>query len=353
MSDQILHENEGIKVLRKQTCILCGSQGEDFYQDLRDRIAFAPGTWGYKRCPKDGLVWLDPQPVSDDIIKLYQGYKLTHSIIRTSLPKFTNFRRAIREAILSTAFGYKDLTKNTIIKIIGKICSLISPLRDAAGGMVLWLDGSSKGRLLDVGCGNGEIISYLRDLGWEVTGMEPDATAANLARERYGLDVFTGSIEQAQFPADSFDAITMTHVIEHLSDPILTLKECNRVLKPWGRLIIITPNIKSLGQRVFGSEWLYLDPPRHLNIFSNLTLQACSEKAEFLGAHIRSIARNGNSVWNGSRRIQRNGKITGNHLLDMNDFGVNFTGFPFLTFEYLSSLFMSSGEELILMANKS
>jgi 2-polyprenyl-3-methyl-5-hydroxy-6-metoxy-1,4-benzoquinol methylase len=352
LSDQILQENEGIKVVRKQTCILCGSQGDELYQGLHDRIASAPGTWGYKRCPKDGLIWLDPQPIPEDLDKLYEGYDLTHTINPPPTLRFAKLRKYIREGILATAFGYHDLAMNGWQKILGRFFSQISPLRDAAGGMILWVNGSTRGRLLDVGCGNGEIADNLQNLGWTVTGVEPDQTAAKLAGKRYKLEVFIGSIEEAKFPAESFDAITMAHVIEHLHTPKSALNECYRLLKPSGKLIIITPNIRGLGHRLFKDSWLYLDPPRHLNIYSHELLKTEIKWAGFTCINIRSPARNSYSVWIGSQDIRQNGKFSDGKLSRNKSLSVNLTGLGFMVIEYFLSSILYSGEELVFTATK-
>jgi len=88
-----------------------------------------------------------------------------------------------------------------------------------------------------------------------------------------------GSLEQQKFPAESFDAVTMSHVIEHVPEPIQTLSECARILRPGGRLFLWTPNHSSLGCRVFGKHWRGLEPPRHLHLFSPRSLKSLLNKA--------------------------------------------------------------------------
>src|SRR5207245_1005319 len=118
------------------------------------------------------------------------------------------------------------------------------------------------GRLLDVGCGSGDYLVRMRALGWDVAGLEPDHAAASQARRR-DLAVEVGTAETADFPAESFDAITLSHVIEHLHDPHVALERCARWLKPHGVLWLATPDLDSAGQRRYGRDWLALDPPRH------------------------------------------------------------------------------------------
>jgi SAM-dependent methyltransferase len=106
----------------------------------------------------------------------------------------------------------------------------------------------------------------LRSVGWEVCGVEPDPKSAAQAVEA-DLDVRVGRLEDA-YPESHFDAITMNHVIEHLHEPIQTLKSCARLLKPGGRICVLTPNLAGSGHQIFGSDWFALDAPRHLVLFT-------------------------------------------------------------------------------------
>lgn len=95
--------------------------------------------------------------------------------------------------------------------------------------------------------------SWPRCVNWdEVMGVEPDQEAVRIAREQFRLEIFQGTLEEARFPDDNFDAITLNHVIEHVTDPISLLTECRRILKPVGKLVVVTPNIWSPGARLFG-----------------------------------------------------------------------------------------------------
>jgi SAM-dependent methyltransferase len=81
------------------------------------------------------------------------------------------------------------------------------------------------------------------------------------------------------YPADSFDAVIMSHVIEHVPHPRELLTECARVLKPGGRLVMLTPNAESFGLDYYGRCWRGLEPPRHLQIFSQLALEQIAKQA--------------------------------------------------------------------------
>src|SRR5208283_4697550 len=113
------------------------------------------------------------------------------------------------------------------------------------------------------GCGDGRFLALMRDAGWDVYGIEPDPVAAKVAQRELGTSVTVGALEDAGFPDEAFDAVTLSHVIEHVHDPVALLAECRRVLKPDGSVVIVTPNIRSLGHQKFQSLWRGLEPPRH------------------------------------------------------------------------------------------
>jgi SAM-dependent methyltransferase len=155
------------------------------------------------------------------------------------------------------------LPNGAIPEVLGRIAALLPPLRRRAGHTVRFLHHRKGGRLLDVGCGNGAFLDVMRGLGWHVTGVEPDPKAAEVALKR-GLEVHAGDIESAPLPEGEFDAITLSHVMEHFRDPPLVLAKLARALKPGGSLVSISPNPIGLLGRIFGPHWYGLDAPRHL-----------------------------------------------------------------------------------------
>jgi len=133
-------------------------------------------------------------------------------------------------------------------------------------------------RMLDVGCGAGELMAQHRELGWSVTGIEPDPRAAALSRGR-GLEVHHGTVFDAPLDGRNFDVILMSQVIEHLPDPVEALKRAGRWLAPGGKVVLITPNASSLCFKFFGSHWFPLEAPRHLFLFDPDTIRRLAAKA--------------------------------------------------------------------------
>jgi SAM-dependent methyltransferase len=145
-------------------------------------------------------------------------------------------------------------------------------------------------KLLDVGFGRGDFLLAMRESGWDVHGIEPDAEGVAAARA-LGLAVEQGAVDDAPYPPASFDAITLSHVVEHLHDPVRSLTACARLLKPGGVIWLATPNVASPAQRRFGRDWFGLDPPRHLVIFTRRGLDLALRRAGFEGISFRRTYR--------------------------------------------------------------
>jgi len=123
------------------------------------------------------------------------------------------------------------------------------------------------GQMVDVGCATGTFLEGMRQRGWQVQGVELIPEAANYARQRLGLEVFTGTLEAAKFPDASFDLVTMWDVLEHVYDPRQALQEVQRILKPGGWFVFSIPDVDCVEARWFGPYWVGWDIPRHLHLF--------------------------------------------------------------------------------------
>ncbi len=131
----------------------------------------------------------------------------------------------------------------------------------------VWTDRvGGAGRALELGCGDGWMLSALREHGLWTCGTERSVESARPAREN-GLRVFVGDLAALR-PEARFDLIVLFHVLEHLDDPAATLAACAARLTPTGRIVISVPNLASWQARLFGPRWFHLDVPRHLVHFS-------------------------------------------------------------------------------------
>jgi 2-polyprenyl-3-methyl-5-hydroxy-6-metoxy-1,4-benzoquinol methylase len=132
----------------------------------------------------------------------------------------------------------------------------------------------SGGTLLDIGCATGNFINTLqRRTGWQAQGVEVSPYAARIAQQR-GLLVHTGTLESARYPDDSFEAVTLWDVLEHLHRPLESIAEIKRILKPGGILVFRVPNLDSIDAKIFGTYWVGYDAPRHLHFFRKRTIEA-------------------------------------------------------------------------------
>lgn len=264
-------------------CPLCGSFGNILYRSLSDRIFGAPGVWDMKKCGdlNCGTLWLDPMPVEADLAKLYANY-YTHEIVASPLRggPLSTFLARVRAAHLKIRYGYGSSPLGWTEKLLGLMTSLHPVWNDALEASVFYLPIKSGGRLLEVGCGSGLGLQSMQEKGWSVTGVDFDLGAVDAARGK-GLDVRHGQLSALAFADESFDAVVMSHVIEHVPSPIELLRECRRVLKDNGVVIALTPNAKSRGHRRYARHWRGLEPPRHLQIFTEESLAGVARRAGF------------------------------------------------------------------------
>ena len=149
--------------------------------------------------------------------------------------------------------------------------------------------------VLDVGCGSGTLLGLLKQRGFRVTGLDFSAEAAAIAKAENGVDVAVGTLEEAHFPAESFDVVTLFHVMEHVTTPRQVLAEVSRVLKPNGVAILQVPNIESWQFKIFGARWYGLDIPRHVIDYSRNSMLKLLADSGFVVNRIRHFNLRDNS----------------------------------------------------------
>lgn len=289
-------------------CPACGSvRREVLYAGLEDSLFDAPGEWTLKRCCRCGTAFLDPRPTFADVGKAYATY-YTHSGISSNQRRSLARRlyEMAKAGYLSSRWGYSRGV-SLRQKLLSPLLYLHPGARVVTDFSIMCLSALPNGRVLDVGCGSGALVERLGNLGWHAEGVDLDEQAIRAARTS-NLTVRLGTLEEQRYLDGGFDAVTMSHVIEHVHDPLQLLRECRRILKPGGRLVVVTPNISSLGHRYFGASWLGLDPPRHLHIFTPSSLAELAKGAGFRNVNVKTTVRGADGLYVASRDIQRTGR---------------------------------------------
>ncbi len=226
------------------------------YKGLEDRFFGTPGLWLLRSEPESMHIWLENRPTDTEIGEIYSTYH-THQPSKRS-----NFLEPLHQ-LVSARLGY--LT-NVDKPLIAKFLSLLPSLLRASELDFMGLSSGGYSSVLDYGCGAGGLLKLLQANGKICYGYDPDPAALkNL--DGTGINVLT-SEDQIKSCNLKFDVIVLSHVIEHLPYPEKTLAHLSSKLAKNGRIVIVTPNSKSLGHRIFKQHWRGLEPPRHFNIFS-------------------------------------------------------------------------------------
>lgn len=220
------------------SCVLCGSaQGSPL--GVNDGLQVV-------RCNVCRLVFVNPQPTASAIECYYSAKDL------------------------ATQESWSSYFRHTPAQIAGL-------WNERFADVARWTNGRAP-RLLDVGCGWGDFLHFARCCGWPVSGFEFSESVAQVAREKYGLDVRVGSLEEMGFPERSFDLVTLWHVLEHLREPRAALERIASLLAPGGLLALEVPNLDFLARK----SWRYpMSRTLHLYHFSPATLAALVERAGF------------------------------------------------------------------------
>ena len=279
-----------IRATPRTLCGVCGSIGVPLYSGLTDEFFGAAGSWNFSRClgPQCGLLWLNPMPHADDIWKAYRNYyPREERVAPATTSRVRLLPRAITRAHVGVYLGY--LNRNpTMRERALRVLAWPVPARRADPDFPLkYLPLRNRGRILDIGRGSGAL---LESFGWRAERIDSDPIVVAAAR-RNGLEVYAGSLLKQKLPDASFDGVVMSHFIEYVHHPLELLQETRRILKPGRRLVIATPNAASLGHRILREEWPFLDPPRHLQVFTPRALKRLALAAGFKGVRIRTEVR--------------------------------------------------------------
>lgn len=226
-------------------------------QDAQHLFRYRGTKYSVLRCPRCRILLIDPLPDESDLDSLYQDEDYGGSLFLDPRWQLWNSRVHLRPAL-------DRLEKAALL-----------------------------GRLLDVGCADGLLLRLARDRVWETWGVEVNRFYSGLAREKHSLQVFTGTLEAARFASDFFDAVNVSHLLEHLGDPLRLLAEVRRVLKPGGLLHVSAPTLDAQTYRALrliphpgvAAKLICLlgsvNPPEHVITFSTDGFKAMLSAAGF------------------------------------------------------------------------
>ncbi len=337
---------EEIKSFKRPLCSVCNSEGKELYRDRTDNLFNTSGKWNFFKCINNNCktIWLNPAPVEEDMHKAYQNYYTHIDLAAKKMNIFRKLFNKIQESYLSNKYQYSSSTPKYF-----NLFLFLSPLRKSATDFKVMYLPKLHGKILDIGCGSGDFLLFMHSKGWNVTGIDSDLKAVQRAKGK-GLNVIKGNLLDQNFQNESFDAIVLSHVIEHLYDPNKILNECMRILKKGGKLVIATPNIESLGHFIFRQNWRGLEPPRHINLFSISSLNNLINKVGFKEIKIFTIPRIAVDIFMTSTQIKSggNGKIKLNVSITIKVFAAIFAAVE----SFLNIFPLSIGEEIIVISKK-
>lgn len=257
-----MDNNENID--KKYRCVLCGER--EFaveLEGLTDNSGCSDERFNIVRCSKCDHRSIFPYPQPEEIVKFYPAQYYAHVNPRNTPKKRI---KSFLKRQSHRRYSGKSSSNDDSEKKPGVWARLLAEPAYKANG-----------KLLDVGCGNGEYLSFAQSCGWDVKGVEPDREAVETMRAA-GLDVTCSTAEHLPFPAEEFDVVRSWHSLEHTYSPITALSEIKRVLKPDGHLLLSVPNYGCYQSRNLGKYWPPLEIPRHLHHFTDRSLNAALEK---------------------------------------------------------------------------
>ncbi len=230
-----------------EQCPVCGSEDKEKHLSLKDYF-LSGEDFSIDRCKECGFLFTNPRPYAE---KLGDYYKSDEYISHSNTNK----------GLVSRAYkAVRSITLKQKFKVVSRR--------------------KSSGRILDIGSGTGELLNFFRQKGWEVQGVEPDADARSFARSQYNLPV-----EDEEFldkiPDNSFDVISMWHVLEHVPNLNARIETLSRILKDDGIIVIAVPNPESFDANYYGKFWAAFDVPRHLYHFRKQDIKNLFDKRNF------------------------------------------------------------------------
>ncbi len=232
-------------------CALCGGAGTEagpalrpLIRSIRDYEYGVPWRSELWACARCGLVVQEPRVTAADIKKLYPSTYLAHS-----------------EG--SRSRGVYGRLKSILARREARLLARHVP---------------QNGRVVEIGCGNGQFLSVLHQVRPDITLAGVDIEDVGIA-DRPGFTFYQGQLEELAIAPCSFDAVYCSNLIEHVPDPLRFLRKCREILKPGGVIVGITPDHLSLDRYLFGRYWAGYHYPRHTFVFNHRNIRTILEAA--------------------------------------------------------------------------
>jgi len=261
-------------------CDLCGRDNAERILEAKDLYNKIPGTFSVVQCKSCGFAYTNPRPYGEELAKYYPddaGY-FRPVIVEEKARKLTFLKKKLYNKILAAYLGYSHLSDmNRLEKIFLMPLFLLVKRRVEISGIPPFVQ---NGKMLEIGCSYGLYLKHMRELGWEVVGVEPNRKAADFGQKEFRLRIINDSLENVDI-TEKFDVIAMRMVLEHLPSASKAVEKAFELLEEGGRLIIIVPDFSGIEFRLFKEYCYDLHVPAHLNHFTTLTLRQYLKKSGF------------------------------------------------------------------------
>lgn len=271
-------------------CDLCGRDEPELLFEAEDHYNKIPGKFDVVKCSYCGLVYVNPRPYGTELARYYPdeaGYYTPCVKQANTNNIFPRFRENLRNSILAAYRGYyPDKKPNLLVKVLLYPIYLVKNKGWRREGLPDFIE---NGNLLEVGCSYGLYLAKMREMDWQVQGVELNKKAVEFGQKNWGLDIINNTVDKANLPEKYYDVILLRMVLEHLPSPKIALAKLAKALKQGGKMYIIVPDFNGLEAQLFKAYCYTLQVPNHLYHFTPQTLKGYIDKA---GLRIKRIMHN-------------------------------------------------------------
>ncbi len=235
----------------KTESVVCAACGNN-----QTHLVFKHSLYPIVSCNTCGLTYLSPRPTAQAIKKIYSHEYFERGHVGSGYTDYAGLRSDL----------HKEAQRR--LKLINNYIQT--------------------GKLLDAGCGQGDFLTEAKNYGFSVTGCDIASSAISYVKKTLKLPAIVAPIALGRLPKGPFDVISSWDVIEHMTDPIMSLRAFHQVQKKGGYLFMTTPDINSIDARILGKFWYgFKRIPEHLYYFSPITMKRMLEDAGYEMISIR------------------------------------------------------------------